>query len=49
MYPILIGRKFLRGRFLVDVREANINRKTLKERYGITLPLDEEREERLKS
>ena len=42
IYPILLGRKFIRGRFLVDVRDSNINRKMLKERYGIALPEDEE-------
>ncbi len=42
IYPILMGRKLIRNRFLVDVRDSNINRKLLKEKYGIALPEDEE-------
>ncbi|HET7302882.1 MAG TPA: RimK/LysX family protein [Candidatus Saccharimonadales bacterium] len=42
VYPILLGRKMLNNRFLVDTAHAQINRKELKQQYGIEFPADEE-------
>lgn len=39
-YPILLGRKTLNGRFLVDTNHSNINRKELLEKRKIQLPAD---------
>ncbi len=41
-YPVLIGRTFLRRRFLVDVQKSGIDRTLLMERYNIQVPDDEE-------
>lgn len=42
IYPILMGRKLLNGRFLVDSAESSLNRIELKQQYGIDFPNDEE-------
>lgn len=42
IYPILLGRKLLNHRFLVDSSETSLDRITLKQQYGIEFPLDEE-------
>lgn len=42
IYPILVGRKLLNGRFVVDSSQTNINRKELKQKYSILFPDDEE-------
>lgn len=42
IYPILIGRKLLNNRFIVDTAETSINRIELKKQYGIEFPEDEE-------
>ena len=42
IYPILLGRKLLNHRFLVDSAETSLDRVTLKQRYGIDFPMDEE-------
>lgn len=42
IYPILIGRKMLNKRFLVDTNETSVNRIDLKRQYGIDFPSDEE-------
>ncbi len=42
IYPILLGRKMLNNRFLVDTAETSINRIDLKKQYGIDFPNDEE-------
>ncbi len=42
IYPILLGRKLLNGRFLVDTSSCGISRKQLKTKYNISLPDDEE-------
>lgn len=42
IYPILIGRKLLNHRFLVDSSETSLDRVTLKKQYGIEFPADEE-------
>lgn len=42
IYPILLGRKLLNNRFLVDSAETSLDRITLKKQYGIEFPNDEE-------
>jgi hypothetical protein len=42
IYPVLLGRKLLNGRFLVDSAETGLDRKSLKEKYTIEFPMDEE-------
>jgi hypothetical protein len=42
IYPILIGRKMLNNRFIVDSGQSQLNRLELKRHYGIDFPLDEE-------
>jgi hypothetical protein len=42
IYPILLGRKLLSDRFLVDTAESSLNRVELKQKYGISFPKDEE-------
>lgn len=42
IYPVLIGRKALKNRFLVDVSRTSVNRMELKKLKGITTPEDEE-------
>lgn len=42
VYPILIGRKILNGRFLVDTSQSTLNRVELKQKYGVVFPPDEE-------
>lgn len=42
IYPILLGRKLLNHRFLVDSAETSLDRITLKRQYGIDFPADEE-------
>jgi hypothetical protein len=42
VYPILIGRKMLNNRFIVDTFKSSIDRTELKRKYGIMLPADEE-------
>jgi hypothetical protein len=37
-----MGRKLMRGRFLVDPGEAGIDRVELKKRYNITTPDEED-------
>lgn len=44
IYPVLLGRKLLNGRFLIDSSYSNISRRELKEKYSIMLPDDEEDE-----
>src|SRR6478672_9691102 len=36
IYPILLGRKMLNNRFIVDTSESQINRVELKKQYGIS-------------
>lgn len=40
VYPILLGRKLLSHRFLVDTSETSIDRIELKRKYGIDFPVD---------
>lgn len=42
IYPILLGRKLLNGRFIVDTTETSVNRVDLKSKYKIDMPVDEE-------
>jgi hypothetical protein len=42
IYPILLGRKLLNERFLVDTSKSSLNRIELKKQYGISFPVDEE-------
>lgn len=42
LFPILVGRKALAGRFLVDTARTNVNRQKLIKDFGITSPRDEE-------
>ncbi len=42
IYPVLLGRKLLNHRFLVDSAETSLDRITLKKQYGIDFPADEE-------
>lgn len=42
IYPILLGRKLLNSRFLVDSAKSSLNRVELKQKYGIVFPDDEE-------
>lgn len=42
IYPILLGRKMLNSRFLVDTAFSQVNRVQLKKDYGIDFPVDEE-------
>jgi len=42
LYPILLGRKMLNDRFLVDAAKTPIDRVELKQRYNIDFAMDEE-------
>ena len=42
VYPVLIGRKALKNRFMVDSAKATVNRLELKRNFGIHGPEDEE-------
>lgn len=42
VYPILLGRKLLNKRFLVDTGYTQIDRVELKRKYDIEFPVDEE-------
>lgn len=42
VYPILLGRTMLNGRFLIDTDESAVDRVELKKEYGIEFPADEE-------
>ena len=47
IYPILLGRKLLNKRFIVDTSETSVDRIELKKQYNIEMPLDEEGVEKL--
>lgn len=42
IYPILLGRKLLNNRFLVDSAKSSLNRIELKQKYNIIFPGDDE-------
>lgn len=41
-YPLLLGRKLLNGRFMVDTEEIAIDRVELKKRFNLDFPIEEE-------
>jgi hypothetical protein len=41
-YPVLLGRKLLNDRFLVDSAKSSLNRNRMKKVHGIDFPIDEE-------
>jgi hypothetical protein len=49
IYPILLGRKLLNHRFLVDPSKSSLNRIDLKKKFGINFPIDEEDDENCNS
>lgn len=42
LFPVLVGRKLLKNRFIVDVSTGSVNRQLLKKEFGIKLPEDAE-------
>lgn len=42
VYPILIGRRLLNGRFVIDTSTSSIDRIKLKKEYNLDFPKDEE-------
>jgi hypothetical protein len=42
IYPVLLGRKLLNDRFLIDSAKSSLDRVTLKQQYKIDFPKDEE-------
>jgi hypothetical protein len=42
VYPVLIGRKALKNRFMVDVSRSSVHRMELKKNFGILTPEDKE-------
>lgn len=42
LFPVLLGRKMLKNRYIVDVAKTNIDRLKLKKEFGIKSPIDEE-------
>jgi hypothetical protein len=42
IYPVLLGRKLLNHRFLVDSAETSLDRVELRKKHGIKFPKDEE-------
>lgn len=42
LFPILVGRKVLKSRFMVDVTHSGVDRLKLKKTFGIKTPIDEE-------
>lgn len=42
VHPILLGRRLLNNRFLVDSARSSLNRTELQQKYGIEFPSDEE-------
>lgn len=42
IYPILLGRKALKKRYIVDIDKSGVDRIALKESFRINLPQDEE-------
>lgn len=41
-YPVLLGRKLLNDRFLVDSAKSSLNRNAMKKVHAIDFPIDEE-------
>lgn len=42
VYPVLIGRKALKNRFVVDVTKSSVKRMDLRKNFGILAPEEEE-------
>ncbi len=42
LFPILVGRKLLKNRYVVDVARTGVDRMKLKQEFGIRAPIDEE-------
>lgn len=42
MFPVLIGRRLLNGRFMVDTANSQVDRVALQQEFGISFPNDEE-------
>jgi hypothetical protein len=42
LFPVLVGRKLLKNRFMVDVSRTSLNRIKLKKDFGVAAPVDEE-------
>lgn len=42
VYPVLIGRKALKNRFVVDVTKSSVRRMDLRKNFGILAPEEEE-------
>jgi len=42
VYPVLLGRKLLSNRYLVDTSKSTIDRRELKERFNVDFPQDSE-------
>ncbi len=42
IYPVLLGRKLLNDRFLIDSSKTSLDRISLKKQYNIDFPRDEE-------
>lgn len=47
LYPILLGRTLLNGRFVVDSSQTAVDRMALKKQHGIEIPDDQEDDEAL--
>lgn len=45
IYPILLGRKALKKRYIIDIDKSGVDRITLKESFRINLPQDEEQDD----
>ncbi len=41
-YPVLVGRKLLNKRFVVDTAYSQVDRRALMQKFGIDFPVDEE-------
>ncbi len=42
LFPILVGRKLLKGRYFIDVSRSTVDRLKLKKEFGISAPIDAE-------
>jgi hypothetical protein len=42
LFPILVGRKLLKNRYVVDVAKTSVDRVKLKQEFGIKAAIDEE-------
>lgn len=42
LFPVLLGRKLLKGRYIIDTAKTNVDRLKMKKEFGIKAPIDEE-------